>query len=55
MTGTIFLILGLGVGYATARLHNKGYIKTGNLLFGSFVLGLLIWLAVNLYLAWRSQ
>jgi len=49
---TILLILGMSVGYATARLHNKGYIKAGNLLFGTFVLGLLLWFAWGVYSAW---
>jgi len=50
----LLLMLGMGVGYATARLHNKGYVWAGNLLFGIFVLGLLVWLGVGLYLAWRA-
>ena len=49
---TILLILGLSVGYTTARLHNKGYTKTGNLLFGTFVLGLLLWFVWGVYSAW---
>ena len=44
----LLLFIGLGIGFATAKLHNNGKIWQGNLLFGTFVLALLGWLVYSL-------
>lgn len=46
------MIIGMSIGFATARLHNRGKIWQGNLLFGSFVLGLLGYFVYTLFFVW---
>jgi hypothetical protein len=44
----LFMFGAMFIGYLTARLHNRGKIWQGNLLFGTFVLGLLIYLTYGI-------
>jgi len=47
----LFMFGAMFIGYLTARLHNRGKVWQGNLLFGTFLLGLLIYLIWGIWSA----
>ena len=54
MSSTLLMFIGMGVGYAAARLHNRGWYKAGNYLLGGFVLIIVIWFLTTLFTLTRA-
>lgn len=46
----LLILLALTIGFVTAKLHNNGYTKTGNCLFGGTIFAVWAWVAYNIFI-----